>query len=310
MTEPTELYLRYRPKKFSEVIGQESAVNTLVDMGRRKAMPHVLLFVGGSGTGKTTLARIVARKLKCTGLDFLELNAAKERGIEMVRGISQRMGLAPVSSPCRIWLLDEVGLLTHEGQSALLKMLEDTPQHVYFFLATTNPEKLKETIKTRCTTIACRAIRTADLELLVAKIAAAEGKTLDELVVEKIAETAQGSARAALVILHQIIGMETVEKQMAGIGDVDVSGDGFKIAQLLNNGRTRWPEMSAALSATDADPEGIRYVILGYFRKVLVGKGGNPARAAAIIESFQYNFFDSKAAGLAAACYSVIGGSK
>ena len=86
---------------------------------------NIGLIVGGSGTGKTTLARIVSKKLKCTGSDFLEMNAAKERGIDMVRNMSQRIGLAPMQSPCRVWLLDEAHALSADAQGALLKLLED-----------------------------------------------------------------------------------------------------------------------------------------------------------------------------------------
>ena len=98
----TELYKKHRPKKFSEVIGQEEAVKTLRAMYRKKVFPHTLLFSGPSGCGKTTLARIVKNLLKCNDTDFVELDAATHRGIEMVRSIQKQVGLSPMCGDCRI----------------------------------------------------------------------------------------------------------------------------------------------------------------------------------------------------------------
>jgi DNA polymerase III gamma/tau subunit len=109
MTEPNavELYRKYRPTKFSEVVGQSDAVKTLVDMGKRKALPHFILFTGPSGCGKTTIARILRQKLKCSDSDFSEVNAANDRGIDMVRDIEKKMNYAPIGGKCRLWLCDE-----------------------------------------------------------------------------------------------------------------------------------------------------------------------------------------------------------
>lgn len=314
MTEPPELYLKYRPKKLSHVRGQAKSIAVLTDMAKRKAIPHVLLFVGPSGTGKTTLARIVAAKLKCTGNDFAEINAAEQRGIDMVRDLNQRIGLAPMNGPCRVWLIDECHALTSDAQSALLKILEDTPAHVYFFLATTDPQKLKDTVTTRCTKIKCEELKTDDIVGLVTSVFKAEtGGDVNDGVAHRIAEVAQGSAREALVILHSVIGQQTTEKQLEAVQSIDVRADAFEICRLFMQPRTTWAEVAEVLRDSDADPEQVRYMILGYFRKVLLGSqggSGKAKRAAAIIEIFQYNFFDSKAAGLAAACYSVVEGGK
>ena len=140
-SEATELYRKYRPTSFKQVVGQEEAIRTLTELGKRKAIPHAILFTGPSGVGKTTLARILQRKLKCVGNDFVEMNAANDRGVGIIRSIQNKVGLAPMLGSCRIWLMDEAHQLTSDAQSAFLKLLEDTPSHVYFMLATTDPQK-------------------------------------------------------------------------------------------------------------------------------------------------------------------------
>lgn len=307
--EPPELYLKYRPTKFSEMVGQRKMMKMLDGKLKRKEFPHALLLTGPSGTGKTTLARIIAAKLKCVGSDFHELNAAQERGIDMVRGISQRVGLSPLSSPCRVWLIDEAHALTPDAQGAFLKMLEDTPSHAYFFLATTDPQKLKETVKGRCTDVVCTRLKFDELEKLIRRVVAAEGAELEDEVIEKVAQLADGSARKALVLLGQAISEESTEAQLDVIRKADVETDAFQICRLLNNSTTVWSEVAKLLDGVEDDPEGIRYMILGYFRKVALGQK-DPARAVSIIETFQYDFYTSKAAGLAAACYSVVSGGK
>jgi DNA polymerase-3 subunit gamma/tau len=158
-----EFHLSQRPTTFGEVVGQPRAVAQLTQMGRDDRRPHLLLFVGPSGCGKTTLARIVRRKLRCGEADFMEVNAANNRGIDMVRDIEQRIGLAPIDGDCRVWLIDEAHALTPDAQGAFLKILEEPPSHVYFMLATTDPQKLKPTIRTRATEIVVYPVPPDDL---------------------------------------------------------------------------------------------------------------------------------------------------
>jgi len=306
MTDPVELYRKYRPSKLSEVVGQKDALKALTDMGKRKAIPHALLFVGPSGCGKTTLARIIRTKIKCGDRDFVEVNSADFRGIDSIRSIRQQVGLAPISGACRVWLIDEVHQLTPAAQDAFLKILEDTPPHVYFMLATTDPQKLKKTIRTRCTEIKCKNLTVAELEKLVTETAAKESVTLGEDVAEKLAATADGSARKALVLLHAIIGLQSDAEQLAAIEAADSEAEVKFLGAALMNRSSTWPAITKILKGTEAEPETLRWGVLGYCRNILLGSGGNAARAAAVIDEFRDNFYDSKAAGLAAACYAVI----
>lgn len=308
MDDGLELYKKYRPGVLSGLIGQDEAVATLKDLGRRGAIPHCLLMTGPSGTGKTTAALILRRKLKCSDHDFAEINAAKERGIEMVRSISQRMGLAPMGGPCRVWLIDECHQLSADAQGGLLKMLEDTPRHVYFILATTDPQKLREAIRTRSTEIKFKALDTAALRQLVGDVAAAEGKLLEDDLIDKIAEAADGSARKALVHLHAVIGIKDPDEQRAAVAAGDYKSESINLARALFRHGAGWADVVKLLKGLEDDAEQVRRHVLGYARTILLGGGKGAARAEVVIDEFRDNFYDSGAAGLALACRRVIAG--
>lgn len=301
-----ELYRRYRPKEFKDVVGQEEVIKSLVDMGKRKAIPHALLFTGPSGCGKTTLARILRRKLKCSDWDFVEINASDDRGIDMVRDIKSRMSMSPLGGGSRVFLIDEAHQMTPQGQDCILKYLEDTPAHVYFFICTTDPKKLKPTIITRCNEIRCKEITVDALKNLCIKVAEAEGVTLDPTVAEKAALVAEGSGRKALVLLHAILHLPTVEQQIGTIESSDTKANSFKICQLLFKSGCTWKDMRELLSKIDDDPEGIRYMVLGYAKAILL-KGDN-SKARQVMECFRDNYYDTKMNGLVMSCYDAIKG--
>jgi len=274
----------------------------------KKGLPHALLFTGPSGCGKTTLARVLKNKLRCSDHDFKEMNCADFRGIDMVRDIRASVNLAPMNGECRIWLIDECHELTKNAQNAFLKLLEDTPRHVYFFLATTDPGKLLKTIITRCSQIKVALVPDRELSKHLETIIKAETKTVPGDVLEKIVETAEGSVRKALVLLDQVIGMDNEKEQLSVIQRAEAEREGIAVARALMNPRIRWPEMAKVLKETTEEPETIRWIVLGYMRSVLLGGGKLAPRAAGIIEEFSEPFYNSKAAGLTFACYSIICG--
>lgn len=304
-----ELYRRYRPQSFKDVVGQPDAVRVLTDLGRRGVVPHCLLFSGPSGCGKTTLARILKSKLKCSDADFREINCADFRGIDMVREIRERMSLAPMGGACRIWLIDESHKLSGDAQNAFLKLLEDTPRHVYFMLCTTDPQKLIATIRTRCTEIKLRSLKPGELTQLAVATATSEGIQLGTEVADRIGEVADGSARKALVLLNQIIGLKGEEEQLAAVAAGEASTQSIEIARALMNSRTAWSDMAKLLKATDDEPESLRRMILGYCNSVLLGGGAAAKRAFELIDIFSRPFFDTGKAGLTAACWEALKGS-
>jgi DNA polymerase-3 subunit gamma/tau len=208
------LYRKYRPQSFSDVVGQEQAIELLTSSIKQNKISHAYLFCGGRGTGKTTVARIVAREVGCNDEDIIEIDAASNRGIDEIRELREAVRTAPFSSPYKVYIIDEAHMLTKEAANALLKTLEEPPRHVIFILATTDPEKLPTTIVSRCQKV---IFKQPDIDTLAERllyVAKAEGgATITPEGARKIATHGKGSYRDALGILEQILtGAEKVKE--------------------------------------------------------------------------------------------------
>lgn len=301
-----ELYRKHRPTKFSDVVGQEAAMKTLKAWFTKKTFPHAVLITGPSGVGKTTLARLLKTKLNCSDMDYTEINCAGlESPIDTIRSIQQTMLLSPVCGSSRIWYLDEAAAVRRSmaGQEAMLKMLEDGPPHAYFILATTDPDKLLKTIRTRCNTLNLKPLKADTLKSVVDRVLKLENITVSEAVQNKLVEIAEGSARQILSDLHRIIGLKTEEDQLESLESLGVQDKAFKIAQLLVKDKTKWKDVADLLRDIDDDPEKIRRLVLSYANKCLLNGMG---RAADIISVFKYNLFDCGLPGLTEYCWTVI----
>jgi DNA polymerase III gamma/tau subunit len=307
MTAPIEYHLKHRPTLLKEIVGQPEAVRVMVSLIKEDKIPHVTLFTGPSGCGKTTAARILKDKLGCAEHDFTEVNCAEARGIDMVRDIKSRMGMAPIGGKCRVWLLDEVGKLTGDAQSAILKILEDTPSHVYFMLATTDPQKLLKTIHTRCTEIKFKSVEGKDLKVLLQRVLTLEGKSVTDQVVERIIEVSEGSPRKALVILNGIVDLKSEDEQLDSILSNDVKKVGFDLAKMLMDRKTKWKDIANLLLQVDEEPEAVRRVVLGYASSALLKGWGDQGRAYLIIQIFRDDFFSCGKPGLVGSCYEIFG---
>ncbi|MDA1272526.1 MAG: DNA polymerase III subunit gamma/tau [Verrucomicrobia bacterium] len=226
---------KYRPQRFSDVVGQEHVTQTLTNAIRQNRIAHAYLFVGPRGTGKTTAARIFAKCLNCTGgpkvdfpdddprcieiaegrsMDVQEIDGASNRGIEEIRALRETVRYAPATSKFRIYIIDEVHMLTKEAFNALLKTLEEPPDHVKFMFATTEPEKVLPTILSRCQRFDLRRIPSALIVKHLAHIAKLEKVKIDEPALFAIARGADGGMRDAESTLDQLIsfcGNEIVE---------------------------------------------------------------------------------------------------
>ena len=199
------LYRKYRPQSFSDVVGQKHLVDVLEASIKQKKVSHAYLFCGGRGTGKTTVARIFARDIGCNPEDIIEIDAASNRGIDEIRELREAVRTAPFSSPYKVYIVDEAHMLTKEAANALLKTLEEPPSHVIFILATTDPEKLPQTIVSRCQKIAFQSPDILTLAKRLQHVAHEEGKDIDEKTSELIATHGKGSYRDALGALEQIL---------------------------------------------------------------------------------------------------------
>jgi DNA polymerase III gamma/tau subunit len=305
MSEKNELYKKYRPRRFADVIGQNT--KSIEMQIREGECPQAIMVCGPSGCGKTTIGRIIGIKLKVPKADFIEINAANETGIDVPRKIQSMLGRSTsLGAGNRLWLIDECHRLTKPAQSGLLKILEDTPAGSYLILATTEPQQLLPTIRTRCTDVVVRPLSTKNMEKLLVTISKEEKCPLPAEVIEKIIDLANGSARRGLVLLNSIYKMDTTEDMINALQKTSEEKQAIEIARALFQ-KTGWKSMAAILKATQKeDPEGIRRLILSYCNTVILGGGPKTARAYCIIDSLREPLFYNNQAGLAAACYEVI----
>jgi DNA polymerase-3 subunit gamma/tau len=175
---------------------------------------RVFLLIGPSGCGKTTIARIIKRELGCSDFEYSEINAADKRGIDFIREIILDCGFLPLFGRVKLLVLDEVHQLTTEAQNALLKVLEDTPEHVYFVLCTTEPENIIETIKTRCATYRVNPLPHPEIRGLLDWVCKEEKKKVRDELLEAISKVCNGSLRQALVLLDQVIDIDDPKKAL------------------------------------------------------------------------------------------------
>ena len=223
-------YLKYRPKKFAEVVGSDNIIQTLQKVLGQSSLPHAFLFTGPRGSGKTTVARLLAKALNCEDpivgeygievcaacsnclaitegrfLDLIEIDAASNRGIDDIRSLRERVKLSPSLGKYKVYIIDEVHMLTIEAFNALLKTLEEPPAHTIFVLATTEAQKIPETIKSRCHVF---NFKRANRENLLAKmdyILTCEGVKLEKEKLEEVVRHAEGGFRDAETLLEQLV---------------------------------------------------------------------------------------------------------
>lgn len=206
------LYRKYRPKDFSEVRGQDHVVKPLESAAANKKVAHAYLFAGSRGTGKTSIARIFARALAVAPEDFYEIDGASNRGIDEVRELREAVHTLPFRSPYKVYLIDEAHMLTPQAWNALLKTLEEPPAHVIFMFATTELDKVLETVISRCQVFTLKKPPLSVLKDTVLSVAKAEGFSLEGASAELISLMGDGSFRDTLGILQKVIGASSDKK--------------------------------------------------------------------------------------------------
>jgi DNA polymerase-3 subunit gamma/tau len=239
-----------------------------------------------------------------TDQDFHEFNAANTRGIDTIREIRTTLDFKPWMGKMKIYLLDEAHKVTNDGQNALLKMLEDTPEHVIFILCTTEPEKLLKTIRTRCTTFQVKPLQKHLMMRLLRQVLIKEGYEVIGYgpILDEIIRVSEGLPRKALVLLDQVIGLDLEEAKVAIEKSIISETKVIDLCRkLLEKGPNLWDRVAATIKGLDDEPESIRYAILGYLGTTLLNTGD--AKVAHMISIFSESFMYTGRAGLIATCF-------
>ncbi len=286
---------KYRPQRFEDVVGQEHVTQTLANAIKAGRIAHAYLFCGPRGTGKTTLARIFAKALNCTGgpdarfsdddprvqeitqgrsLDVLEIDGASNNGVEQVRELRETARFAPASSKFKIYIIDEVHMLSTAAFNALLKTLEEPPAHVKFLFATTDPEKVLITILSRCQRFDLRRIPTALIVKHLAWIAGQEGVKVDDAALHAIGRGADGGMRDAESTLDQLIsfcGTEIVESDVLSMFGLAARAQLLELSSALLAGDTASTlRLLDTLAKSGKDLGRLLSDLLNHFRNLLV----------------------------------------
>ena len=282
-----ELYNKYRPQTAEEILGNDLAIRSIqkeIENGS-----HVFLFTGNGGCGKTTAARVFAKVLGANEFTIHELNSAENRGIDTIREISEQIRYAPLDGKS-VYILDEMHQQTSASQNSLLKILEECPEHCYFFLCTTNPEKLIQPLKTRCSIINFKPLDHATMFSLLRRVAHKEGVKVDLDVLHKVADLSEGSSRQGLKILSSILYLENDQERNDFLDKNTFNDEKAEVIELCRallkqEGWAKYMECLEKLKdELSSGAEGIRQAVMGYANAVLK-KDMNPV-AVAMIQTF------------------------
>ena len=206
------LYRKYRPKNFQEVLGQDHITKVLESSIKDNKVSHAYLFVGSRGTGKTSVARIFAKEIGTTENDLYEIDAASNRGIEDIKTLRDGARTLPFDSKYKIYIIDEIHMLSRDAWGALLKTLEEPPRHVIFILATTELRKVPDTIISRCQVFTFKKASDASCKNMLLEVAKKEGFELDKSSAELLAILGDGSFRDALGTLQKVLNFSKNKK--------------------------------------------------------------------------------------------------
>lgn len=301
------IYQEVRPTTLDGIVGNEDLVDSLKGLALNKERPQTYLFTGPSGTGKTTLARILAREFGANEMSIREVNSSNNRGIDTAREIISELEYVP-SEGILVYIIDEVHKTTNEWQNAMLKVLEEPPEYVYFMLCTTEPSKLIAAVKNRCIELKTSLLGSAEMISLLRKINRDKKLGVMPALLEDIDAKSQGSPRLAINILEYLSSSSTPEGQekllAKWVGGGDESPQTIELCRAVLN-CANWRELAPLVKECQEDVEKIRHAVLGYMSSVLLG-GKRIERAAIALKYFAEPFYNTGKAGLILACLNTL----
>ena len=296
------IYRKYRPQTFGEVVGQEHLIKTITYSISRNKPAHAYLFSGTRGVGKTTVARLIAKAVNCenrkknkkasyepcnqcpscqainqgTSVDLLELDAASHRGIEEAKALIESVKYPPARSLYKVFIIDEVHMLTREAFNSLLKTLEEPPAYAIFILATTEPQKVPQTIISRCQYFEFKRLRQEQIRGKIEKILKAEKVKMDDKAIDFIARSGRGSLRDAESLLEQVISQskKTISwqdlEEILGIVDPEVVREFLRT--ILKRGHKETLSFINQVFERGKDLSQFAFQVVNYLRQMVLAK--------------------------------------
>ena len=327
MNESTSLYRRHRPGSFDEVVGQQHVVRTLRNAVEQGKVHHAYLFVGSRGTGKTSMAKILARSLNCerggptvtpcgecescvtiaagTSVDVIEMDAASNRSVDDVRDLRERVAYAPAGGHWKVYILDEAHMLTKEAWNAFLKTLEEPPPNTVFVLATTESHKVMATIADRCQRFDFQRPSLEQISEVLTRVAASESIEVDEGAVAMIARSASGSFRDALGTLDQLVAFGGSQVSLDSVLEVLGAADAELLFESVDAVAAADPRTVLLtvekMARSGRDPSQLARDLLAHLRHLLVTQTTGEVPATFVVTATDAGRLESQATAIGAA---------
>lgn len=284
------LHLKYRPQHLDDVRGQDEVIKSIRKAIAAKTRPHSFIFTGPAGVGKTTIARILAKGFNCGPGSIIEVDAASNSGVDAMKEVTATARYHGFGAePNKAFIIDEAHRLSKQAWDALLKPIEEPPEHVYYFLCTSEPGKIPETIVSRCNSYLLKPVRYDDLLDLLEDVCDSERYDTPDAILKQVAQACEGSPRKALVMLNMVYDVQDRE-ECARILETPLDNEEIiDLCRKLVKGNMRWQDVTDGLRALgETNAEAIRIPIVNYLNACVMGAktDGSAVRLLDMLHAF------------------------